>query len=362
MNRDLYLSGKVMLDDGTAPTEPVTLERVCGGTPKAVAYTDRKGQFSFQLNHTAGVMQDASEEESGASSGQRPASTSGIGGPQPKSNIPDAQLANCDLRAVMAGFRSDHISLGGRRLLDDPNVGTIVLHRLTAVQGTVVSMTTLEAPKDAKKAYEKGRRAFQDVKLPEAEKFLQKAVEIDPKFAAAWYDLGKVQQQNQQLEQAHESYMKALAADAKFMAPYEQLAELAVNAGRWRELADTTQRLLELDPIDHPAAYFYNAVANLKLNKIDAAEKSARAGEKLDADHRYPKREQLLAMILARKRDYTAAAEHMRLYLQLAPGADDAARMRVQLAEYERLSGANQQAHAEASGKDKPGDGSPEPQ
>ena len=45
----IYLSGKVVADDG-APlvTQNATIERVCGGISKTVAYTDSKGRFNFQ--------------------------------------------------------------------------------------------------------------------------------------------------------------------------------------------------------------------------------------------------------------------------------------------------------------------------
>ncbi|MGA2131383.1 MAG: hypothetical protein ABSH50_03635 [Bryobacteraceae bacterium] len=347
LNRDIYLSGKVMLDDGTPPTEPVVIERVCGGTPRAMAYTDTKGQFSFQIGHTSDVMQDASEEDSGGAGSSRQGTGAGAGmQPAAQYNVPDSRLENCDLRAVLAGFRSDIVSLGARRLLDDPNVGTIVLRRLSAGAGTVVSVTTLQAPKDARKAYDKGLQAVQQGRRGDAAKLFQKAADLYPKFAAAWCELGKVQQQNQEMEAARQSYTRAMEADAKFLGPYEQLTELALNSSNWSELADWSQGLLELDPDGHPAAYLYNAMANLKLERFEAAEKSARAGEKADAEHRYPKREQVLAMILAHKKDYAGAAEHMHLYLLYAPRAEDAGRMRVQLAEYERLSGANQEAKA----------------
>src|ERR1700730_637518 len=58
--RPIFLSGKVMLDDGTPPPDSVTIERVCNGNPRAQAYTDSKGRFSFQLGQTQGIMQDAS--------------------------------------------------------------------------------------------------------------------------------------------------------------------------------------------------------------------------------------------------------------------------------------------------------------
>jgi hypothetical protein len=54
-------------------------------------------------------------------------------------------------------------------------------------------------------------------------------------------------------------------------------------------------------------------------------------------------------MILARKKDYTGAAAHLRRYLLLAPDAQDAAPMKKELAELERLSGANEQAKAGAA-------------
>ena len=66
-----------MLEDGTAPTESVVIERVCSGAPHAEGYTDSKGYFSIQLGlKNNGVLQDASEEMGGFGS----ASSAGPGG------------------------------------------------------------------------------------------------------------------------------------------------------------------------------------------------------------------------------------------------------------------------------------------
>jgi tetratricopeptide (TPR) repeat protein len=342
------LIGTVLLDDGTPPPDPVTIERVCGGAPRAQAYTDQKGRFSFQIGQTAAVMQDASEDGSNLPGTSRPVTSlaSGTGSQQAVPGGPDLQLSNCDLRAVLSGFRSDSVNLGARRLMDDPNVGTIVLHRLANVEGSAVSVTSLQAPKPARQAYERALQDLRKNKLPEAAKELQKAVEIYPNYAAAWYELGRIQAKNQDIEQARKSLGRALAADPKFISPYAQLAELEAQAGNWAALADITSRLIKLDAMDYPMAYFYNATANLNLGQIDTAERSARDGAKLDTAHRYPRLEQVLGMILARKKDYAGAVAHLRNYLLLAPDADDAARMKKELAELERLSGGNQQAKA----------------
>jgi|HubBroStandDraft_1064217.scaffolds.fasta_scaffold01691_11 tetratricopeptide (TPR) repeat protein len=349
LNGSIYLTGSVMLDDGTPPPGSVTIERVCNGSPRAQAYTDQKGRFSFQIGQTAGVTQDASEEGS-SSPTSRPVTSiaSGVGPQLQVASAPDMQLSNCDLRAVLAGFRSDSVNLGGRRILDDPNVGTIMLHRLANVEGTAISMTSLQAPKEARRAYDSALQDLRKNKPAEAVKKLLKAVDIYPNYAAAWYELGRIQADNRDFEQARKSLARALAADAKFISPYPKLAELEAETENWGALADITSRLLKLDAVDYPMAYFYNATANLNLGRIDEAEKSARAGEKLDAPHRYPKLEEVLAAVLARKRDYAGAVAHLRSYLLLAPDAEDAARMKKKLAELERLSSANEQAKAAA--------------
>lgn len=342
-NHGIFLSGKVTMDDGTPPPQPVTIERVCSVSQRAQAYTDSKGRFSFQTSQTAGVQQDASEQGGGAPGTPRPqysgiGSAAGTGQSSAGSLDP---LGNCDLRALLPGYRSDIVSLKGRRLFDNPDVGTIVLHRLANVEGSVISVTSLEAPNDARKAYDKAREALKKNKLPEAEKDLQKAVEVYPKYAAAWYDLGRLQQRNSAIEQARQSYAHALAADAKFTSPYLQLADLAAASQNWPDLADITSRLLKLDSLDYPQQYLYNAIANFNLGKFDATEQSARAGQKLDTSHQYPKLDWVLAMALAKKKDFAGAVEQMRSYLQFAPASEDIAKRKKELADLEALAGAS---------------------
>ena len=73
--------------------------------------------------------------------------------------VSERDLMGCELRATLAGFRSDIVSLNGRRAMDNPDVGVIILHRMANVEGFTYSGTSAFAPKDAKKAYDKGREA-----------------------------------------------------------------------------------------------------------------------------------------------------------------------------------------------------------
>src|SRR5947209_6477475 len=152
MQRPIFLSGRVMLDSGGPPPDSVTIERVCNGNPRAEAYTDSKGHFSFQLGQNLGMMQDASMSSSagngfpgmgGTSSNSRNQGFGQNGG------FSERDLMGCDIRASLAGYRSDVVSLSGRRMFDNPDVGTIILHRLGNVEGTTISAISLRAPKDS---------------------------------------------------------------------------------------------------------------------------------------------------------------------------------------------------------------------
>jgi tetratricopeptide (TPR) repeat protein len=74
-------------------------------------------------------------------------------------------------------------------------------------------------------------------------------------------------------------------------------------------------------------------VANAHLGNREAAEKSARTALRLDSANEVPRAEHLLGMLLAEKHDAPEAVEHLRRYLELAPGASDAAEVQKEIAE-----------------------------
>jgi tetratricopeptide (TPR) repeat protein len=292
------------------------------------------------------MTQDASYDDMGTSGLQsnsparsnRAAMGNGPVGGAPRGNAGQA-LAGCELRASLAGFRSDVVNLGGRRLFDNPDVGTIILHRRANVEGTTISMTTLQAPKDARKAYDKGREALRKGNIADAQREFEKAVSAYPHFAAAWYELGLIYEKANDPGEARKYYAQAITSDAKLVTPYLHLAQLAVREQKWQEAADTSGRAIKLDPFDFPDAFFYNAVANYKLRRLDDAEASARQTQKLDAGHRWPTADRVLGAILYEKKDYAGAAEQLRNYLTWVPDATDAGEVKAQLAELEKLSG-----------------------
>jgi tetratricopeptide (TPR) repeat protein len=340
--RPLVFMGKVMMDDGTPPSDSVTIQLVCRGTPRSIAFTDSKGGFSVDLNNRMNdaSLMDASEPSGGGFGGPFGGGSSNLNGSRGNSNgISERDLMGCDLQAALAGFRSEQIHLGTRRALDNPDVGTILLHRLANVEGLTISATSAYAPKDAKKAFDKARDAARKQKWDEAEKDFQKAVDAYPKYAAAWFQLGLVQQEKKNDEGARKSYAQALAADPKFVSPYLQLAMMAAREQKWQEAVDDTDRLLRLNPVDFPQAWLFNSLGNYYLKNLDTAEKSAREGISHDAGHHYATMNHVLGVILAQKQDYAGAAQQLRDYIQFAPKANDIDQVKQQLSEVEKVLG-----------------------
>ncbi|MBV8072604.1 MAG: tetratricopeptide repeat protein [Acidobacteriaceae bacterium] len=339
--RPIFLSGKVVFDDGSPVNANIRIERVCGGNVRLEAHTDSKGRFSFQVGQNQAIDTDASDDApsmrgiTGNSTLNSP-DTTGLG----RTGIGANPLWNCELRASYPGYLSDMVDLSTRRSLDDPNVGTIILRRAANVKGSTVSLVSAEAPKKAQKNFEKGVQSAQKGDLEQAEKHLQDAVDIYPKYAAAWFALGQVKERANDLPDARKAYIEAATADDKYVSPLDRLALLSAKEEKWQDTADYSKRVIDLNPVEFPSAFWYSAIANFNLKNIDEAQKSATALVKLDTQHKYPEAERMLAQIALSKDDYAGAAAHLRSYLSENPGAKDADSLKQTLLKIDEASAA----------------------
>jgi hypothetical protein len=322
----VFVTGKIVLDDGTELTEPAAIQTICKGQKHTETYSDTRGGFSFQFGDpSAGAAASISDATS---------SNTGIGMISPGRDPRD-----CQLQAVLAGFTSPNLELSSRaNLSNNIDVGRVSLHRLARVEGTSISVTNALAPAPARKALEKGREQEIKGKWDEARKSLEKAVQIYPRYAAAWNELGRLQLRDHDAASARHSFEQALAADPKYVNPYEGLAQLAMQSHDWHNMIEVTGKLLALNPFNFPDAFYYNAVGNYYLGNFDAAEKSALSGIRVDEAHQIPRLQYLLGLMLFQKRDYPAASEHMQLYLRFAAQPADVDLAKKSLAEIEKFS------------------------
>ena len=339
----MFLRGRIATHDGAPIPNDLLVERVCNNRIRQEVYASPHGDFSMQLGSRTDSFPGASAE---------PASSYGANTKNSDMGIPRRELTNCELRASASGFLPHVVSLMGLDTFGGSvDVGLIVVQRGKKKEGTL-DATPYKAPKNARQAYEKGVQAEKNGNLADAHKYFETAVQLYPNSANNWFQFGTVLQKENQQDAARKAYTQATTIDTRFLPPYLSLASLAYQTGNWSEVLDLTRHILNLDPLNRVAvtdyildldpvnyadAYFYNAMANYNLHKIEDAEKSALKAEHLDLRTHFPQVHLLLAEIFARKENYAIAIAQIQTYLELAPHAKDADNVREQLAKLEKL-------------------------
>ena len=321
----LVVYGVVAIDDGSPLTDTVLVESICNEYRHVEARTDTSGHFSFEMGNRLEKTTDSPEVESSLRVG-----------PDGRSRGPQQSWRQCRLQAVLPGYVSPTVELADAFQTKD--VGRIMLHR-SAYAGSL-STTTVKAPEAALKAFQKGREYENRGKLPDAQKSLEKAVEIYPNFAVAWVALGRIQQKTKDAAGARRSFQQAIQADQNLVTPHEELTLMAMDEKNWKEAVEQSGAVLKQNPVNFPQDWFYHALSQYYLQDFEGAEKSANEGVKADVEHRVPKLEYLLAILAAEKKDYAGAAAHVRNYLRLASNPPDAANVTKWLAELDKMASA----------------------
>ncbi len=338
IERAVFFSGEVGIEDGTTPPDSVLIQRVCKGIARDETWTDSKGRFGFKVS--AGGTDTSTADSTQATPDKDLARP--IGNSSYYSNPITTELRDCEVQAVLAGFTSDRVSIALKNTLDNTRIGRIILHPMSRGQTLTISATTLGAPGNARKAYDKGLAAMRERKLDAAASEFAKAVKAYPKFAAAWFDLGLLRESRNDPSGAIQAWKTAIESDPKYVRPYETLAALSERQQNWVAAEKYSRDWIQLDPEDFPPAYLYNAVANARLGKVEQAETAAREGLRIDKEKKFPRLSYVLALILMQKHEFGESAQCFRTYLELAPNAKDAPAVREELAKIEAAASTSQ--------------------
>lgn len=337
----IFISGNVVTAYGNPPTEQASIERVCPGLTRREAHTDSQGQFSFQLGGPTFELQDASiganpfsSIDSGSTLNQ-PSSPSLPGVQQ--QGVTQRDLLGCELRAVLPGYRSTTVMIRPEGNFGILKVGTIILEPLNPLVLASTSVTTMQAPKDARKAFEKAQRALEKNKTDEAEKNLQKAVTVYPRYADAWAMLGMLHGDENKMDVATSDFQQALAADPQLVKPHFGLAIVAMHARDWQAVVRETDEVTRHEPGSYPDAFYYNALANWTLGKVDIAETNLRRFKEFDKTDRRPEAHLLAAQLRFAHKDYVGALEQTKAFLKAAPDSTLSAGARQDVQRLEQL-------------------------
>ena len=357
IEQTLVLSGTVIYDDGSPADMTAQVKLVCDGRVRR-RVNIFNGYFRLSVGGTnlQATGMNASVGSQDASGTINPTMTEGFGGYSTPGQVgqrsQDLQtrnpahmsLSGCELRAEQPGFQSESISLTSRRLLDNPDVGTLVLYRAGSIVGTTSSVTTMAAPKKARKGYKKALKEVQKKKanFQKAATELEKATDLYPEFSEAWNLLGQVRLQLKDESGAQKAFESAAASDPRYLKPQVAMMELESRRQSWDQVSEWSTKVIELHPY-LMTAHYYRGVANLNLDRWEQAEDSltkVRASHKADD---YPYAGYLLGLVLADKGDFDAAAKELKHFLKLRPEALEGDRVKTFLSDWEekgRIKGA----------------------
>ena len=314
-----FVYGKILTESGASLPESTSVELNCESQLVRAIHPQLNGTFQFDLR---AVLQ-SNPDMSAAVEHQDISLTS-------SQKTPD-----CDLRVSAPGyqpvFKIIEMHDGDVRGV---NVGDVLLTPMLIDSESSVTVTSLLVPKKARKEFEKGENDLRHNNLPSAALHLEKAVAEYDQFAAAWNVLGRIYVTERQNDRATEAFSKAIAADPHYIPPYISLADLQLQESQFENAAATAGRALAVSPGLAPAGYI-QAVADFKLNRLDAAEQSARAAER-GPHQNIPQLHLLLAEILLRKNDYSGAAEEMRSYLKEFPNGKFVSEVKSRLPDVEK--------------------------
>lgn len=312
------LLGKVEINGEMLPWEPIVITVECNGSTAHTTLTDPRGEFVIRPSSIPGEISQQGDL-------QRQMKT---------------HYEGCVLHGLLTGFRSTDITITERNLRDEPEVGTIMLSRDSNARATAMSATSASAPPDAANAWRKAGEEMLAQKPDRARKALEKAVRVYPGFADAWYALGRLHALSDPAN-ARLCLEKAIATDPNFVRPYGQLADLAARNEDWPKVLEHTDRSLQLEPDGTIWVWYYRALANFQLGKLDDAETSATRLVHMDPLHNVRNGEQLLAAILARKADFAGALAHLQNCLTYIQDSSDVALLKEQIAQLERRVSSN---------------------
>lgn len=328
----ISLSGRVVLANGTPPPESAQIETICGGQRHVQGQTKSDGVFQVQLGNDPTVSMSSARDSGPVGVGSDSFGRESAGNMDSRGHV---DLTSCEVRAVLPGYSSSVVQLGRRSVFESPDLGNIILTPYGKGGDPTVSSTTLKAPGEARKAYEKGLKETRGEKpnWDKAAKDLAKAVESYPQFAEAWYELGEVRLRQQDVEQAKQSFRHSIEADENLQKPYAPLSLIELKQGNKEEAARLADKAVSLNP-GLTEAHFYAAMAHFMLGNMDQASQAALMVKKQGGERSYPRVLIILGDYFAQKEDFTASAQNYQQYIDIEPDTPMAAQVRQRLEDW----------------------------
>jgi tetratricopeptide (TPR) repeat protein len=120
-------------------------------------------------------------------------------------------------------------------------------------KGGVVSANALKIPGKAEKEFNRGNKALDEKKLPEAIDHFQKAIELYPKYDVAYNGLGATLVEMKDISGARKAFERSVEVNDKFAGGYRNLARIYASEKDYVKASELLQRSLSLEPLNAEA-------------------------------------------------------------------------------------------------------------
>ena len=293
--------GKVVMEDGSPPGRPVSIQRTCQGLDHAYVegtVSQKTGDYFVRLD-----VNDFGNVFSGGMAGNG--------------------LLQCVLEAIAPGYVSTKLDLTNWHITMNPRLPNIVLSR--AAPGIVVDPESGGGvPRSAAKPWALAIKHIDTHDWAAAEAPLRAVVEAAPKFAPAWLALGSVCEHQHKAAEARRAFERAIALNPKTLAPYLELATADSELKDWEAASKVSEALIKADA-KHTflEAYLVNAVARYQLRDFDGALARLNDMALLDKHQDFPRAEYIQGLVYEARGEFDTSAAHMRIYLEQHPHAKD---------------------------------------
>ncbi|HEV1994411.1 MAG TPA: tetratricopeptide repeat protein, partial [Candidatus Acidoferrum sp.] len=189
-----------------------------------------------------------------------------------------------------------------------------------------VSTRELKIPGKARSEYEKGLGSLTKKDLAGSLSHFTKAAQAFPDYYEAYYHTGVAETGLGRLDEAMQAFQKAIDLSGGRYAWAEfGFGYLLHLEGKSEEAVTIIRRGLEVDA-SSPDGYLVLGMAQLRLNRLDEAERSAR--EALLRNPNFAQAYLVLSDTYARRHEYRAQLQGLDAYLKLEPSGPESDHVR----------------------------------
>jgi len=193
-------------------------------------------------------------------------------------------------------------------------------------KASVVDANLAAVPDKARKLYERGVEQARAEDTSRAAESLKEAVALYPNFRLALNELGVQYLKLRQVDKAVEVLKESVKLNGDSFASRLNLGIALLEAKQFGEAEAQLREALKRNA-NAATAHMYLGIALLRSNKFDEAEKELLVATEANAAQ-LGMANYYLGGLYWRKHDYQRAVEQLEKYLQLAPNAPDAERVR----------------------------------